>query len=154
DNSLRNVAVAPFGEFVYGSNDGDESIAVFNMDFNTGELTLLDVTSSLGDAPGNFSIDPQGNFLFSPNAGTDNVAVLKLDRNTGHLASSGMSLDVVAPSRVLFVAKPVGVTARSGVLLTPFTNPIYHFDGTGLVRASVTWNVPGVSMLEVHVNAP
>ncbi|MBI4902400.1 MAG: lactonase family protein [Acidobacteria bacterium] len=153
ENSLRNVAVAPFGKYVYGSNDGDESIALFNMDFNTGELTRLDIASSLGGSPGNFSIDPQGNFLFSPNARSNSVAVLKLDRNTGLLAGSGVNLDVAAPSAVLFVSKPVGVTARSGVLLSPFTNPIFHFDGTGLVRASITWNAPGVQTVEVRAGS-
>ncbi len=153
-NTAIHVAVAPFGKYVYGSNDGAESIALFNMDFNTGEMTLLDIASAEGASPGNFAIDPQGDHLFSPNARANSVAVLRLDRNTGLLSRSGVNLDVASPAVVTIVAPQTGVSTRPGVLFTPFTNPIFHFDGTGLVRASMNWNVPSVQTVEIHVGAP
>jgi 6-phosphogluconolactonase len=153
-NQTAQVMVAPYGQYVYGSNLGDNSIVLFNMDAGTGEMTFLASESSQGDAPQSFSIDPNGDFLFAANQASNNVTVFGMNRKSGKLSPSGVKLDVASPANVTFLAEPVGVEARPGVTLSVFNNPTYIFDGTGLVRSSIAWNAPQAKEVDVRVNAP
>ncbi|MFN7937763.1 MAG: lactonase family protein [Bryobacteraceae bacterium] len=152
DNGTGQVQVAPYGQFVYGTNLGDDSIALFNMDAGTGELTFLARESSNGEVPAYLAIDPTGSFLFAANRDSDNVVQFAMNPKNGHITPTG-ALEIGSPASILFSAEPVGLAPKPGVTLSVFNNPTYIFDGTGQVRSSIAWNAPQASEVEVRVNS-
>ena len=73
ENSTADVHVHPSGNWVYGSNRGHDSIAIFDIDDDTGELDVLGHESTRGETPRNFAIDPTGAFLVAENQDTDDM---------------------------------------------------------------------------------
>ena len=92
-----DIHVHPSGNFVYGSNRGHDSIAIFAIDPSSGRLTALGHESTQGKVPRNFAIDPTGTFLLAANQNTDNVVVFRIDQHTGSLTPTGHTLDVPTP---------------------------------------------------------
>lgn len=92
-----DIHVHPTGKFVYGSNRGHDSIAIFAIDPNTGLLTAVGHESTQGKVPRNFVIDPSGVFLLAANQNTDTVVVFRIDQTTGKLSPTGHVLDVPTP---------------------------------------------------------
>ena len=88
-NTTAEVLVHPSGRFLYCSNRGHDSVASFQIDQKTGELTLIGITSSGGKTPRNFGITPEGGYLIVANQDSDNVVVLKIDQKTGKLKPTG-----------------------------------------------------------------
>jgi 6-phosphogluconolactonase len=103
--STAEVQVHPNGKFVYVSNRGHDTIAVFACDPTTGKLTPTGHASSGGKTPRNFRIDPTGQFLFAANQDTGNIVVLKIDQATGALAPTGTTVEVSAPVCIKFVPR-------------------------------------------------
>ncbi len=103
ENSTAEIVVHPNGRFVYGSNRGNDSIAVFAVDAGSGKLTLVEHVSTQGKAPRNFAIDPTGNYLLAANQQTGNVVEFRVDAKTGKLTATGKTLNIPAPVCVLFV---------------------------------------------------
>jgi 6-phosphogluconolactonase len=88
-NTDAEVAVHPSGKFVFCSNRGDDSIAVFGCDPDTGRLTFVERDSTGGQTPRQFEIDPTGAWLLAGNQLSNTVAVFRIDRATGHLQPVG-----------------------------------------------------------------
>ncbi len=103
-NTAAEVAVHPSGKFVYASNRGDDSIAVFAVDSTTGNLSLVEFQSTLGKGPRMFSIDPTGNFLIAANQNSDSIVVFRIDSKTGKLSPTGQTFPVASPVCVAFLA--------------------------------------------------
>ncbi|MGH9628428.1 MAG: lactonase family protein [Bryobacteraceae bacterium] len=104
ENYTAEVQVHPSGKFVYGSNRGHDSIAVFAVDAGKGTLTPVEQVSTKGKTPRNFGIDPTGSFLIAANQNTDNLVVFRIDPATGRLTPTGQEVKVDAPVCVKFVA--------------------------------------------------
>src|SRR4029079_5836552 len=85
DNTCAEVLVHPSGAFVYGSNRGDDNIAVFSVDESTGRLTLVEHESTQGMRPRNFAIDPGGRLLYAANQDSDSVVPFAIEPATGRL---------------------------------------------------------------------
>jgi 6-phosphogluconolactonase len=102
-NTAAEIQVAPSGDFLYTSNRGDDSIAVFTIDAATGKLTPVEFVSTLGRTPRNFRIDPTGTYLFAANRNTDAIVIFHVDSKTGRLTPAGKTLDVPSPFCVDFV---------------------------------------------------
>jgi 6-phosphogluconolactonase len=96
DNSAE-IEVDEAGRFVYASNRGHDSIAVFSIDRKTGKLTNVQRESTQGKIPRGFKIDPTGNYLLAGNQRSDNVVVFRIDAKTGKLTPTGQVVDVPAP---------------------------------------------------------
>jgi 6-phosphogluconolactonase len=105
-NTTAEVITSADGRFLYVSNRGHDSIAIFSIDAETGLLTLLDRESVRGQIPRNFNIDPTGTFLVVANQKTSNVVVFKIDRKTGLIAFTGSEIKVPSPICVRFLAAP------------------------------------------------
>ena len=103
-NSTAETVVHPSGKFVYVSNRGHDSIAMFQFEESTGQLKVLGHHTTGGKTPRNFNIDPSGRYLLAANQSTNNVVVLKIDPATGKLTSTGNSIDVGSPVCVKFVS--------------------------------------------------
>ncbi len=96
------VLVHPNGKFLYGSNRGHDSIAVFSLD-GSGKPTPIEHVSTLGKTPRNFRIDPTGRWLFAANQSSGTVQLFRIDPATGRLTASGQSLEVSSPVCVKFL---------------------------------------------------
>jgi 6-phosphogluconolactonase len=105
-NTTAEVQVHPSGKFLYGSNRGHDSIAVFSIDERRGTLTPVERVSTQGKTPRNFAIDPAGAFLLAANQDTDNVVVFRIDPKTGRLTPTGQVLEVGTPVCVKFLPLP------------------------------------------------
>ncbi len=103
-NSTAEIQVHPSGSFVYCSNRGHDSIAVYSVNGESGALTLVENEPTHGQMPRNFGIDPSGTFLIAANQETDNVVVFRIDKETGRLSATGHSLRVPMPVCVKFDA--------------------------------------------------
>lgn len=102
-STTAEVFVHPNGKFLYGSNRGHDSIAVFAIDSASGKLTVVQHAPSGGKNPRNFAIDPTGKYLFAANGQSNNVVIFQIDGSTGKLTSTGKTLNVNTPVCVLFV---------------------------------------------------
>jgi 6-phosphogluconolactonase len=96
-NSTAELVVRPDGRFLYGSNRGHDSIAIFSVDAGTGRLTPLGHESTRGRTPRNFAIDPTGAYLLAANQDSDTIAVFRIDAGSGLLAPVGDPLHVPRP---------------------------------------------------------
>ena len=103
ENSCADVHVHPNGRFVYGSNRGHDSLAIFAIDEATGRLTALGHTSTQGRVPRNFAIDPTGTFAYAANQDTDTIVTFRIDPATGALTPTGDVTNVLTPVCVKIV---------------------------------------------------
>jgi 6-phosphogluconolactonase len=103
-STTAEVQVHPSGKFLYGSNRGHDSIAVFGIDARKGTLTPIEHVPTQGKTPRNFGIDPTGSYLLAANQSSDNVVVFRIDPQTGRLTPTGQVLEVGIPVCVKFVA--------------------------------------------------
>jgi 6-phosphogluconolactonase len=106
ENWCADVHVSACGRFLYGSNRGHDSIAIFDIDPNDGTLSPRGHTSTRGHTPRSFALAPDGRFLLAANQDSDSVVVFAVDEATGDLAPTGASLDVPMPVCVRFVELP------------------------------------------------
>jgi len=84
-NSCADIHISSDGRFVYASNRGHNSIAIFKVNSENGTLKLVGHQSTHGSVPRNFSLSPDDNFLLVANQQTDTIVSFKRDRNTGLL---------------------------------------------------------------------
>jgi 6-phosphogluconolactonase len=102
-DSCAEIAVHPSGKFVYGSNRGHDSIAVFAVDASTGKLTLIQNESAHGKTPRHFAIDPTGKWLLAESQNSDTVAVFAINATNGKLSQTGHRVNVGSPVCAVFV---------------------------------------------------
>lgn len=97
ENTGAEIAVDATGHFVYASNRGHDSIAVFSIDQKTGKLTPVEFTPCGGKQPRFFTLDPTGLWLLAANQTTGNIVVFKRDATSGRLipAAKTQALDSV-----------------------------------------------------------
>jgi 6-phosphogluconolactonase len=103
--STAEVVVHPTGRFLYGSNRGHNTIAVFSIDQSTGKLTSVQHQGEGIKTPRNFNIDPTGTWLLVANQAGDSVVVFKIDQATGALKPTGNSIEVPSPVCVRFLVQ-------------------------------------------------
>jgi len=103
-NDAAEIVMHPSGKFLYTSNRGDDSIAVFAVDKASGKLKFVDRTATGGKTPRNFAVDPSGAHLIAANEETGNVVEFAIDGKTGKLTSKGEVAKVSEAVCVVFVA--------------------------------------------------
>lgn len=96
------VIVHKSGKFLYASNRGENTIAVFAVDADSGQLQPLSRHSTEGKNPRDFTIDPSGELLVVANQDTNNIVPLRIDPATGALSRAGDAIQVPAPVCVVF----------------------------------------------------
>jgi len=105
-NTTAEIRIHPNERFIYGSNRGHDSIAVFARNPHDGSLKRIQVIASGGGHPRNFNLSPDGAWLICANRDSNNLAVFKLDPATGLLTATGRTASVPQAVCVLFM--PVG----------------------------------------------
>lgn len=103
-STTAEVQVHPSGKFVYASNRGDDSIAVFAVEKDA-TLKLLQHQSSGGRTPRHFAVDPTGRWLLVENQDSDNIVVLRIAEDTGQLTTAGAAVEVGSPVCLVFAGK-------------------------------------------------
>ncbi|HWQ34379.1 MAG TPA: lactonase family protein [Blastocatellia bacterium] len=96
-NYCADVHVHPSGQFVYASNRGHDSIAVFGIDRKTGRLIFIEHASTQGNWPRNFALDPTGTFLLAANQKSDSIITYRIDQQSGRLTPTGRMIEIPAP---------------------------------------------------------
>lgn len=103
--SGAEIAVDPSGRFLYASNRGHNSIAIFMIDAEQGRLTPTGHVATGGKTPRFFAIDPAGAHLIAANQDSQNLTVFAVDPDTGRLTHQS-SLEVFEPVSLVFVPVP------------------------------------------------
>ena len=102
NNTGSEIAVASSGKFVYASNRGHHSIAIFAVDLASGMLTPVGWESTRGRTPRFFTLDPGGGLLYVANLDTNTIVVFNVDQNSGKLTPTGQVVETGSPSCILF----------------------------------------------------
>ena len=96
--STAEVVAHPNGRFLYGSNRGHNTLAVFQVDAASGKLKTVEHKSTQGEIPRNFAIDPTGQFLIAANQNSNTIVLFRINQTSGALEQIGSP--IAAPSPV------------------------------------------------------
>ncbi len=99
-NYPADIHISPDGKFLYISNRGHESIAIFSVNSQNGELSLLTTEPVNGSWPRNFVITPEGKYLLVANQKSRNLVLFRRDASTGRLKRLSSVPTVAAPACV------------------------------------------------------
>jgi 6-phosphogluconolactonase (cycloisomerase 2 family) len=102
DNTAAEIVVAASGRFVYGSNRGHNSIAIFAVDNQTGMLNSVGWESTQGETPRFFALDHSGTHLYAANQTSDTIVIFNVNQATGALTPAGDTIRVKTPTTIVF----------------------------------------------------
>lgn len=102
------IKIHPNGKFLYASNRGqtdeENSIAMFSIAPEDGQLTFLGIQPTKGNFPRDFEIDPSGKHLYAANQRSDNIVVFEIDQMNGQLKDTGLEYKLPAPVCLKFLS--------------------------------------------------
>jgi 6-phosphogluconolactonase len=104
-NTTAEIVAHPSGKFLYGSNRGEDSIAMYSIDPASGRLAHLGNHPCGGRTPRNFAIDPSGKFLLTAHQDSSTIAVHAIDAANGRLTRTEHNLDVPTPVCIAFASR-------------------------------------------------
>ena len=104
ESNCAAVHISSSGKYLYGSNRGHDSIAIFAIDENTGKLTCIGYEPTQGKYPRSFAIDPSGDFLLVAHQNSDTIVTFRVDQQTGKLTPTGQVTKVSIPVCVRMLA--------------------------------------------------
>jgi 6-phosphogluconolactonase len=96
-NAAAEIAVSPDGRFLYASNRGHDSLAIYAIAPGSRTLAPVGHQPTFGRTPRHFAIDPSGRHLVVANQDSDSVVLFAIDRESGRLAALGSPLTVSRP---------------------------------------------------------
>ncbi|RWD97568.1 MAG: lactonase family protein, partial [Mesorhizobium sp.] len=106
-NHCADIQISPDGRFLYGSNRGHDSVAIFAVDQQTGKLETVDFTPCGGATPRNLALTPSGRHLFSANQNADRISIFARDEASGRLTDTGQAIEIGTPMCVRITRDPV-----------------------------------------------
>lgn len=96
-NTTAEIRIHPNGKWIYATNRGMNSIAIFMVDSTTGKLTPVDWVSTKGDVPRGMNIEPSGAFLIVGNQNSDSIIVFNINSSDGKLDGPRHMIDSPVP---------------------------------------------------------
>lgn len=102
NSRASGIVVDPLGRYLYASNRGLDSIAIFSIDPSTGWLEFLGVQDALGATPRFLTLDPQGRFLLVAHEDSDGIVAFHVDPRSGALRQAGPITPVASPVSLVF----------------------------------------------------
>lgn len=102
ENTCADIHIHPNGRFIYASNRGHDSIAVFAREKFSGNLNLVQNQPTLGKTPRNFAIHASGRFLLAANQNSNSIHSFLLNPDSGKLTPTGQSVVINKPVCILF----------------------------------------------------
>ncbi len=97
ESTTAEIEVSPNGAFLYASNRGHDSLAIYAIDQVSGTLAHIGHQGTMGQTPRHFSLDPSGNWLVVANQDSDSLILFEVDANTGQLTMRGEPVDIGSP---------------------------------------------------------
>ena len=104
-STTAELALTPSGRFLYGSNRGHDSIAIFAVDPTEGTLTATGWQPCGGRTPRFFALDPAGAFLYCANQQSDTIVPFRVHPDTGALMPSGAVIRTGSPVCIVFAGQ-------------------------------------------------
>jgi 6-phosphogluconolactonase len=101
-NDAAEIALHPNGKWLFASNRGHDSIAVFSVDRATGKLEHAGDYSTGGKEPRHFAIDPTGQFLLAENQNSNSIVVFRINPEIGALSEVSSAEGVPSPVCLVF----------------------------------------------------
>lgn len=101
-NTCAEIRVAPSGRFLYGSNRGHDSIVVYAIDPNGGQLSPVEWAPAGGKGPRFFTLDPSGERLYVANQYSDTIVAFQVDQESGKLTPTGQVIESGTPVCIAF----------------------------------------------------
>jgi 6-phosphogluconolactonase len=105
-NDAAEIAIHPGGKWLFASNRGHDSIAVFSIDSATGRLELAGDYSTGGKEPRHFAFDPTGQFLLAENQNSNSIVIFRINPETGALSQISITENVPSPVCLTFLGTP------------------------------------------------
>lgn len=102
DNTGAAIVVSPSGRFLYASNRGHDSVAIFRVDESTGMLSPVGWEPSQGTTPRFIGLTPAGTRLVAANQRSDSIVEFRVDAESGTLTATGQIVKVNTPACVVF----------------------------------------------------
>lgn len=103
ESYCADVHISADGQYLYGSNRGHNSIAVFKVDEASNELSFIGATSVEGNWPRNFGISPDGNWMLVANQKSGDITVFSINKKEGTIAFTGQKLKIPAAVCIEFL---------------------------------------------------
>jgi 6-phosphogluconolactonase len=105
DNMAAEIAILPSGKFLYASNRGHESIAIFAVDAATGVLDHVGWEPVQGKKPRFFCLSPDASRLYCANQDSHAIVEFGIDPDTGKLAATGQVVETGSPTCIAFATE-------------------------------------------------
>jgi 6-phosphogluconolactonase len=106
NNTTAEIQIDKEGKWLYVTNRGHDSLALYAVDPSKGTLKMIENIPSLGRTPRNITIDPTNEYLIAANQAGENVVVFRIDHKTGHLTPTGSQQPVPQAAGLAFVKVP------------------------------------------------
>jgi len=106
ENTASEISVSTGGRFVYCSNRGHDSVAIFEADEKTGLLRSTGWAATQGRTPRFIGFDPSQRFLYAANEQSDTIVALTADGSNGRLMPSGEPIRTASPVTIVFGRRP------------------------------------------------
>lgn len=98
---VSEIKLSPDARFLYVSNRGDDSLAIFKV-LEDGQLERIDIVPTGGKFPRHFAITPCGKALIAANQDSSTLVLFSRDVETGRIAPTGQSYNLPAPNYIRF----------------------------------------------------
>jgi 6-phosphogluconolactonase len=102
DNMAAEIAILPSGKFLYASNRGHDSIAIFSVDEASGRLETVGWEPVRGKKPRFFALDPDAQHLYACNEDSHTIVEFRVDQATGKLTATGQIIETGSPTCIVF----------------------------------------------------
>lgn len=103
NNQGSAIYISKDGNFVYAGNRGHDSIAVFKINQETFELSLVEHTSTEGNWPRDFALDPSEQYLLASNQNSNTLTLFARNSDTGKLTLLQKNIEAPEPVCVKFL---------------------------------------------------
>lgn len=103
ESTTAELMVHPKGKFLYASNRGHNSIAIYVIAPNTGKLAMVGFQQKGINIPRHFNIDPSGQFCLVANQDSNNVILFAIDQINGTLKSLNQIMSIDKPVCIKFL---------------------------------------------------
>ena len=105
NNMAAEIAILPSGGFLYASNRGHDSIAIYRVDAATGTIDPVGWESTRGKKPRFFGLDPAASHLYAANEDSHTIVEFFIDRDAGSLAPTGQVIETGSPTCIVFATR-------------------------------------------------
>lgn len=104
NSRASEIEIDHSGRYLYASNRGYDSVAVFAIDQGTGMLSPVEFMPTDGKTPRFFTLTPNERFLFALNEDSDTIISMAVDAHTGALSKTGFTVSTGSPVCMVFSA--------------------------------------------------